>query len=217
MIMHIAVYYSGRCDGYEFCLEKLYNKFYKKYKIDFYWSIDQDNETLYYKELRNKLNPIAVNYQKIDKQIIDVPLSSQETRNRNLLSMFYHNYKCTQMIKNSNIAYDVVVKFRAEIDSDDEFDIPNNLINNTIYIPNGYNYRGVCDRIAFGTLESMLIYGELYLNIHNYVYVKQALFNPEYLLMFHINEKNMNLIRFTYNYALHPNRHLIKSKVEHQC
>jgi hypothetical protein len=98
-----------------------------------------------------------------------------------------------------------------------EFTIDPNILEDTIYIPHGYNYRGVSDRIAYGTLQSMLVYGSLYLSIPNYVFTRHAIFNPEYLLMFHINENNMNMIRFPYKFRLHPLRHkVISNHVEQQ-
>ena len=212
--LKIACFFSGRCNGYEQCLSKLYDKFYSRYDIDFFWSIDEIEETPYYAQLKTLLNPKGIFYQKVDKKIIDVPLSSQETRQRNTLSMFFHNFHCLKMIKqyieNTNVTYHAIVRFRAEIDSDDFFTIPEQLLENTIYIPYGYNYRGVSDRIAYGTLISMEKYCELYTMIPNYVFARHAIFNPEYLLMFHINENNMNLIRFPYTYKLHPSRHKVK-------
>lgn len=206
----IAVYFSGRCTGYEKCLDKLKQKFFDKYDCDFYWSIDEEKETPYYVNLRELLKPKAVYFEKIDKKIVEVPMATQETLRRNSLCMFYHNLACTKLIakhsERSNVRYHAIVRFRIEIDSENDFVIPDILIENTIYVPNGYNYRGVCDRVAYGTVRSMKYYGELYLQIHNYVYSQKAFFNPEYLLMFHINARNMNLIRFPYEYRLHPER-----------
>lgn len=206
----IAVYFSGRCQGYELCLEKLRRKFFDKYDCDFFWSIDEEKETEYYARFRELMRPKAVNYERIEKTIVDVPIATQETRRQNSISMFYHNYKCTQMILETGVRYEAIVKFRAEIDSDSEFDLPSALIENTVYVPHGYNYRGVSDRVAYGTVGSMLVYGSLYLHIHNYVFSKGAIMNPEYLVMFHINENNMNLMRFPYTYRLHPDRHKVR-------
>lgn len=218
---HIAVYFSGRCDGYQYCIKDLKQKFFDNYKIDFFWSIDEEKETPYYEKLKHLLNPIATDYKKVDKKIIDIPISSQETRQRNTLSMFYHNHNCTNMIlehaHKNNISYHCIVRFRIEVVSENDFTIADNLLENTVYIPHGYNYRGVSDRIAYGTVNSMIVYGNLYLHIPNYVFARHAIFNPEYLLMFHINENNMNLIRFPYTFKLHPSRHKIESKhIENQ-
>lgn len=214
--MSIAVFFSGRCNGYEHTIEKLQERFFRKYDIDFYWSIDEEEETEYYEKLRAILKPKDTFYKQIDKKIINVPLSSQETRQRNTLSMFFHNFQCSQMIdrymEKTGKQYRAIVRFRLEIESDSEFTLEESLRENTVYIPHGYNYRGVSDRIAYGTVSSMMVYCSLYLYISNYVFCKQAIFNPEYLLMFHINENNMSLIRFPYTYKLHAARHKIMSK-----
>lgn len=213
----IAVYFSGRCHGYELCLEKLSRHFYGKYDVDFFWSIDEESETPYYAEFRRLLKPKGVYYEKVDKKIIDVPISSLETRQRNTLSMFFHNYHCGQMIMKyieaTGQQYHAVVRFRAEIDSDTDLVIDEKLLEHTVYIPHGYNYRGISDRIAYGTLSSMIVYSSLYVNIPNYVFAKQAIFNPEYLLMFHLNENNMSVIRFPYHFTLHPGRHKVRASL----
>jgi hypothetical protein len=218
MSKKIAVYFSGRCNAYDLCLENLKNTFYNYYDIDFFWSIDEDEETPYYAKFKQIMKPKDTNYHRVDKKIVDVVISSLETRQRNTLSMFYHNYRCTQMIENyktkNNINYYAIVRFRAEIISDNNFILQDNLLDNTIYIPNGYNYRGVSDRIAYGTFNSMKIYGELFIYIANYVFSRYAIYNPEYLVMFHINDKNMNLIRFPYDFKLHPLRHKVKQTLE---
>lgn len=213
----VAVYFSGRCHGYEHCTERLAERFYNRYDVDFFWSIDEEQETPYYAEFRKLLKPKGVYYEKVDKKIIDVPISSMETRQRNTLSMFFHNYHCGQMIMKyaeaSGQRYDAVVRFRAEIDSDADFVIEDSLLEHAVYIPHGYNYRGVSDRIAYGTPESMMVYSSLYVNIPNYVFSKQAIFNPEYLLMFHLNENNMSIVRFPYRFSLHPGRHKVRASL----
>lgn len=214
----IAVYFSGRCNAYEYCLNNLKNTFYDNYDVDFFWSIDEEKETSYYSEFAKILKPKDTNYHIVDKKLVNVPISSQETRQRNTLSMFYHNYRCTQMIeeymKKNNVDYYAIVRFRAEVETKDQFVIADNLIENTIYIPHGYNYRGISDRIAYGTFGSMKKYGELFMNIANYIFARHALFNPEYLLMFHINTNDMNLMRFKYDFILHPKRHKIKQSYQ---
>ena len=208
--MKIAVYFSGRVDGYEHTLDKLEKHFFSKYDCDFYWSLDHEQETEYHATLRQILHPKGVNFQVLDQKFIDVPLASTETFQRNSLSMFFHNMHCTNMIEEycrlTNTVYDCIVRFRIDIDSDEDFVIPDVIMANTIYIPSGFNYRGICDRIAFGDYKSMMIYSNVYIHIHNYVYVRKAILNPEYLVMFHINENNMNVIRVNYRFRLHPFR-----------
>jgi hypothetical protein len=206
----IAVYFAGRIFGYEHCIEKLRTHFYNKYDVDFYWSVDEDYEKDYCKVAASVFKPIATNYEKLDTKVLDMPHLSRvnDVKERNMLNMFYHIMKCTQLIEQQvDKSYHAIVRFRTEIDSTDDFCIEDVLLDNTVYIPHGFNYRGINDRIAFGNYQSMIIYGYLYNHIPTYVYTKFALYNPEYLVMFHIMENNMNIIRTPYNFKHHQLRH----------
>lgn len=209
--MHkIAVYFSGRIRGYEHTLDKLKAKFFDKYDCDFFMSIDLEKPDKYHENIHDILKPIATNYDKYDRPFSKLPTSPCECRQRNTLSMFYHNFYSQKIIldhiRSNNIKYHAIVKFRLDISSEDDFYIPDQLLPNTVYIPNGSNYRGINDQICFGDVRSMIVYGTVYMHIPNYIYVKKAFLSSEYLLNFHLNENNMNILRFPYSYELHKDR-----------
>lgn len=204
--MHkIAVYLSGRVRGYENTIEKIKEKFFNNYDVDIFVSIDNEKDA-YHQHFEDTVKPVGSFYEKYDRMFSQLPVAPAECKHRNSLAMFYHNSYAMKLImdniRNNNVHYHAVVKFRVDIESEDSFIIPDNIIKNGIYIPNGNNYRGICDQIAFGDVQSMLIYSTLFMHVHNYIYAKKAFFSPEYLLNFHINENNMNIIRFPYNFNL---------------
>jgi hypothetical protein len=207
----IAVYFSGRITGYEHTIEKMKINFFDNYDCDFFWSIDKEKSDEYHDRLAEILKPKGTYYEKYDRQFSELPLSPCESRQRNTMSMFYHNFYAQKLIldyiKSSSEKYHAIVKFRIDIDSNDSFIIQEQLMPNTLYIPNGSSFRGMNDQIAYGTLASMIIYGTVYMNIPTYIYVKKCFLNSEYLLNFHINENNVNIFRFPYNYELHNARY----------
>lgn len=209
--MKIAVFFSGRITGWQMCRESLWHKFMKLYDVDVFISLDMTTPSADVAEFKSEYNVIGEYYEKYNKTLKqNPPYRTEETTERKTLSMFYHNFMAMNLIlehmKKTGTTYDVVVKFRADVSCNELFNIPQHIIPNTIYIPNGNNYRGINDQIAFGPMLPMTIYCSLYNHIPKYVYVEQAIFNPEFLLMFHINHNNINIMRFVYRYNLHPAR-----------
>lgn len=209
--MKIAVLFTGRITGWDKCLQTLKDKFIGLYEqVDVFLSLDMKEPTEEVEEFKKHFNIVSEYYEAYNKCLKDPPpFRSEETRERNTLSMFYHNMMAMNLVLDQmkkGKTYDVVVKFRADISCDNSFIIPYHIIPNTLYIPNGFNFRGINDQIAFGNLFAMTIYCSIYHHIPKYVYKEQAIFNPEFLLMFHLNLHNLNIMRFPYNYMLHPSR-----------
>lgn len=209
--MKLAVYFSGRVRGYEHTIDNLKKYFFDKYDIDFFWSVDIQEPDEYHKTLHELLKPKGTYYERYDRLFNELPVSPCECRQRSTLSMFYHNYYCQKLIldyiKASNVEYHAIVKFRIDISSTDVFSMPEYIIPNTVYIPNGNSFRGINDQIAFGSVSTMVVYGTVYPNIPSYIYSKKAFLSSEYLLNFHLNENNVNIFRFPYKYELHNARY----------
>ena len=208
--MKIAVILSGRINKWSDCIDVLKKNFMNIYDTDVFLSLDLESETQDIRDFKAQFNVVNSYYEKYTKYLKDIPFKSEETSERKSLSMFYHNFKAMEMIlehiKTTNTIYDVVVKFRADILSEDLFLIQFNVMPNTYYFPHGWCYRGINDQIAYGDIQSMTYYCSLYHYIIKYVYVDKQIFNPEFLLMYHINLVNANIIRFPYKYKLHPDR-----------
>lgn len=209
--MKIAVLFTGRITGWKECLETLKTRFIDLYDdVDIFLSLDMKEANDDINEFKKHFNVVSEYYETYNKCLKEPPpFRSEETKERNTLSMFYHNMMAMNKVLDkmkSGKVYDVIVKFRGDISSTKSFIIPYHIIPNTLYIPNGYNFRGINDQIAFGSVLAMTIYCGIYHHIPKYVYKEQAIFNPEFLLMFHINLHNLNIMRFPYNYNLHPSR-----------
>jgi hypothetical protein len=208
--MKVAVILSGRITAWQKCIETLKTRFTDLYDTDLYLSLDLDGETEDIREMKTKFRIISCYYERYTKYLKDIPYKSEETNERKSLSMFYHNFRAMNAIldnmKTTNTTYDVVVKFRADVTSSQPFIIQHNITPNTIYIPYGWCYRGMNDQIAYGDLRTMTFYCNLYNHIPKYVYVEKTIFNPEFLLMFHLNMNNISIIRIPYVYELHPDR-----------
>lgn len=128
----------------------------------------------------------------------------------NVHSMLYNKKKCLELVKSyereHNIKYDIVVFFRADILAEESYPliVPEN--DNSIYIPAGFDWGGVNDQIAHGTMAAMEKYVELYDRARVYCLQEGCIFHPETLLAHHIRRNEINLRRFNFLYRLNHNR-----------
>ena len=117
---------------------------------------------------------------------------------KNMTSMFYNQFKCLEMISSHSIKFDIVMKWRTEINFGHLFQFNDILEPLTIYIPSNYDYGGVNDQIAYGNFESMKLYSDLFKYLIDYKNVRT---HPETLLKCHL-KKYVSIIRFNFNYKL---------------
>lgn len=208
--MKIAIFFSGRIKGYEYTFPHL-KSIIDKYNPVFFTSLNQESENEYTKTFCEKFNikTDQINYEKtiLPDSLKDVNSGSHVL---NTYSMFYHNYKAFCLIEkyqtSHNIHFDVVVKYRAEINSSNVLKF-NETENDKLYIPNGLDYGGTNDQIAYGNFDVMKKYCELGNgNVETLHLEKKTRYHPETLLYYHIKSSNLSLIRPTFSYKLDGSR-----------
>lgn len=120
-------------------------------------------------------------------------------------SMFYHNKRSFELLeqyKNKyNIDFDIIIKFRGDLNSNSLISLNHKLDNLTVYIPSGFDYGGINDQIAVGNFETMKIYCSCIDKISNYCRNK-IIFHPETILKYHLDKNNVKIVRFKYNYNI---------------
>jgi hypothetical protein len=206
----IAIFFSGRIKGYEQTFSHL-KSIIDKYNPVFFTSLNQNSEDEYTKTFCEKFNikNDQINYEKtiLPDSLKDVNSCSHVL---NTYSMFYHNYKAFCLIekyqRSHNIHFDVIVKYRAEIHSSDILKF-NETENNKLYIPNGLDYGGINDQIAYGDLDVMKKYCELGNgNVEKIHLEKNIRYHPETLLFHHIKSYNISIARPSFSYNLDGSR-----------
>jgi hypothetical protein len=124
--------------------------------------------------------------------------------------MFYNQQKCVELIeeeqRKTSVSYDIVIFFRADIISQVQLPIFIPRDDDTIYVPSGYDWGGLNDQIAHGTLEAMKKYAGLYSNIEKYCLVEKCIFHPETLLRYHVRSCGLNVVRYDFPYSLNTKR-----------
>jgi hypothetical protein len=128
-------------------------------------------------------------------------------------SQYYHKYRCFHLLEayqqKYNIKFNCIIIFRADVDSSDEF-IVKPPEENTIYIPEGKDYYGLNDQIAYGNYESMKKYCDGVNSLKTICETIGLLEHPysinENILKRHVENTKCRIERFPYRYELHPSK-----------
>lgn len=209
----VAIYYSGRVqhENYEKNKEQIL-KYNEKYDVVHFCSLNERGNSEEFIDIFRNDFGIKDDQYYIENTILPVYIQklniSVDGNLANMYSMFYHNYKCIELIKayedKHKIKFDVIVKFRADIKSNYFLDLESPLLENTVYIPNKFDWGGINDQVGYGNRESMIKYSECFLKFVDVGYIVKR-FHPETILKGYLNYIKMNIKRITYEY--HLNKH----------
>lgn len=129
-----------------------------------------------------------------------------ETVVANCHSMYFHTKRCFEMMESYSrehgVVFDVVIKFRTEVTSKEKLVLQGGMREDEVYIPDVFDYGGINDQIAYGSVSAMYKYTRCI----DYIveYCKGGLcFHPESILMHHLRNMNLTITRFPFRYALH--------------
>jgi hypothetical protein len=102
--------------------------------------------------------------------------------------------------------FDCVLFYRADIDSQQTIHItvPE---ENTIYIPEGTDHYGTNYQIAYGHYDAMKKNSDLVNKLEKLCGEQHITYHPETLLKHHLENEGLNIVRFPFDYILHPRRH----------
>lgn len=126
-------------------------------------------------------------------------------------SMFYHNKRAFELLEKYktkyNIEFSVIIKFRGDLKSNSVISLNNILDNSSVYIPNGFDYGGINDQIAYGNFDIMKNYCELGNgNVEKLHLEKNIRYHPETLLFHHLKSYNISITRPNFSYNLDGSR-----------
>ena len=205
--MKVAMYFSGRIQNEKHEINREHLKKFNKYDITYFCSLNKKaNDEIFINKFCSEFNisEDRINVEEISVPEVDSKITIEGNIN-NMYSMFYHNYKAMELIKNfqdkHNTTFDAVIKYRADIYSQDIINIENNIDNDTVFIPVGSDWGGVNDQVAYGNFNSMYKYSSCFLKFHKYAEFYNV-FHPETILKLHLIMNNLKENRFNYNYKL---------------
>jgi len=202
--MRVALLFYGRLRFFD----KTYKNFMKVFEghtIDIFYSADNEPEEEI-EEFKRLYNPIAVNntaiVHSIDYSMYPLP-PDYGVNPANMIRHFINLRRvCELMETNTSTIYDVAVCTRLDI-MISSVSLP--IIKppeNTIYIPNGFDYFGINDRFAMGDVETVKKYMLLIDNCKYLFDNKLAFPHPETVALANLKFHNISIIRFHMDYSL---------------
>ena len=206
--MRISVLIYGRLNK---CIEHYENfiwAFGKEHTIDFFLSSDNSNEQLLndfiqlYKPIRYTNDPIHYNC-----DLANYPGKQPETNIHNMTCHFINKWRVFTLLEDyiytENIQYDCVISLRVDLVFSTICNFEN-LEENTIYIPSGFDYidRGINDQFAYGTFEVMKKYNLIYLNMIPLLESGLSIPHPESLTYANIHYYNINIKRINITHSI---------------
>lgn len=198
--LRVAVVFSGRATCYDEAYE-WYSKLSDKYEVDFYCSINTELND-YYRGFLELYSIKKYRFGTMD----DLKHETPDLHTVHVKSMFYNLKEAVDMVSLSD--YDVILYARADMMTTDDIDLSvAKDLDNVVFIPNGFDYGGINDQLAFGSPSAMFKYSHLYDLIPEYVVNGKYTFNAETTLRNHLESVGLEVRRFDLQYYLHPRRY----------
>lgn len=165
--MHIAVLVYGRLNKCVEHYDNIVESIGKHNEIDFFLSSDNSSESLL-SDFIHLYKPILYNNERIhyDCDLGKYPGKRSETNIHNMTCHFINKNRVFLLLEEhtnkNNIHYDCVISLRVDCVIKNHFTF-NNLEDNTIYIPYGYDYyeHAINDQIAYGKVDVMRKYNSI--------------------------------------------------------
>lgn len=228
--MRTAILLSGQIRSAKYCIKSLMRHVVEPLQADIFidtWiprAYEKDRlgnlilNTLTIDEVLSRYRPRAITIEEFDQS----PLVQEIGRNRNeskvgydgsdapetkLENIYYMHYKIwrANALKNAyekinDIHYGRVIRLRFDLEFESFPEIEPE--RNTLYIPEGWDYRGgINDLLVVGDSESIDKYCDVYVNLRKYARAGIG-FHPESILRHHLEASNVRIVRFELDYKL---------------
>ena len=230
--LKVAILFTGRVKGYEHVKDNLH-RLKEKYNPVVFCSLNKKNKTNYVKgfcdfmgitddRLHLEIAPNVLGF--LNNPRVNMHEQYREnwgntkanSRMNNMSSFFYHNKQAMLLVEKyqteNNMNFDVIMYYRADIDSPEDISIPNPIKENTIYIPiprdnSNTDHGGLSYALHFGSPAVVKTVCFIIDSLEHMCIEQGVKFHSEALLKKHIENNNISVERFPYAYALHESRH----------
>lgn len=144
---------------------------------------------------------------KIEEGIVYKERNLKPGRDFGSLSMFYGMGRCFDLVENSDIEYDFVLRVRPDlyiestlVDALRGITMAGDADGDSIYVPRHYHSQGINDQIALGGISAMSVY------MKTYDFAAKSIdglyFNPESVLLRNLLTNGVNIVPMDLRYAL---------------
>lgn len=199
--MKIAILITGRINESHEIYENIMENIVQGNEVDFFVSHVKNPDPNILKKFTDIYKPKIIIESNEYYPNVDSYTKRGETNRHNVMCMYlnrslvfdgFYNY-----VISNNVNYDMVISLRCDLWFNNKLDllsIKNDIDNNFLCIPNGYDYGGINDQCAFGNTQTINVYMNLYKNITN-ILNSGIILHPETLLIAHLHEHNINIRR----------------------
>ena len=204
--LNIAILFSGRLTSYDKHYKNIMDNLVQGNNVDFYAGISTEpiNDELldgFVKMYKPK------KVKKSDKDLLDIDWDNVKANEymtpikKNPMFMWRNRDNVMNIFKKSKKKYDWVISTRLDVYYTEKLDFKK-LDAKKINIPLLADYGGYQDKIAIGTKDTIIKYLDLYDNMKEYLKKKPV--NPEPLLKYHIQQKNLPVNRISLKHYIYP-------------
>jgi hypothetical protein len=209
--MKIAALFVGRFKAYEKTRDSILKHIFADHDVDVFFSHNAANKD-------DNLQDFAAKYNVKLSDSIEIPIpesirnyhaTTDRKNDGGMFPMFFHMTNGMRLIEEyvqkTGVHYDVVLYLRADMHfmSRVLFKVRD---ANTVYIPSLCDYCGICDQMAYGTLEAMKKYAATSTHMEQYFTVNKVSCHPETLLLHHIRTHGLRVVRFRMKARLDSHR-----------
>lgn len=204
--LNIAILFSGRLTSYDKHYKNIMDNLVQGNNVDFYAGISTEpiNDELldgFVKMYKPK------KVKKSDKELLDIDWDNVKANEymtpikKNPMFMWRNRDNVMNIFKKSKKDYDWVISTRLDVYYTEKLDFKK-LDAKKINIPLLADYGGYQDKIAIGKKDTIMKYLDLYDNMKEYLKKKPV--NPEPLLKYHIQQKNLPVQRISLKHYIYP-------------
>jgi len=203
--MRIALLIYGRLNKCNKHYDNIMDSIGKEHNVDIFLSSDNSPETQL-QEFIELYKPISYNNDKVEH---DTNLEKYEKHAYviidNMIRHFINKKRVFALlelyVKNESITYDIIISLRIDLVFRNSFNLTS-VQPYTIYIPSGNDCTGINDQVAYGSMDVMKKYMNIYEYIIELLERKTTIVHPESLTLANIRFHKINVIRVNLSHVI---------------
>ena len=206
--MRIAIVFSGRIDKYRDHYANIISHVVQDNEADFFLSHSPELAHEDLDDFRILYRPKTLNNDPIDYGDFSKYKCHPESNSHNMMSMWFNRRRvyqdmCHYMTENG-VMYDLVISTRLDTYNDEkmDYDMFRCLDDNTILVPEGYDWGGLNDQMAIGRFPAMAKYLTLFDRIYPILDQLSPYYGPEPALLKNVEMQGLEVYRFPFRYRL---------------
>lgn len=219
--LKVAMIFVGRIKGYEHVKDNLI-RIKDKYKPTVFCSLNKTNKTDYVKGFC-ELMDVTDDRLHLEKSPPYPDYMNHVTVSNSLkgkwgdgdakqyaYSNFYHIQKAWNLLEKHNTKFDIILYYRADIDSKDDLTLAYPAKDSTVYVPQNTpqcDHEGLCMIFLYGNSNTMNKFCNIIDYIEDMCKNQGITYNAERLFKKHMENNNIAVERFPTAFTLTPARH----------